>query len=274
MKVMRQPPTSKTESSAWWGHFEIDDETAAHWQVGSLRLWASRLGGRWRISSLQDDDPLVSTQLLKLPYPIAEVPAAAATQVFATSRVYTGMALLPGLATRPVVARPLDSLVVQPDDEATLFVSSSLWLQASWSGVATPLIDLAIFRPSDTWFGLSQAEGELCYVTRTRALPSADDLTWLPGRAVTRVQLRNRSRVRLAVERIKLPVTRLALHADAAGRLWTDSLTYIVSGAGADADVERDNRAPAEAGPCTLVAPPREEGQLMHWKRTLSALLG
>ena len=271
---MLEPPTPVAAPPHWWGHVEVADETTAHWHVGSLRLWASRLGGRWRISSLQDDDPLVATLTLAVPCPIGEVRAVATTQVFATSRVYTAINLRPCLATRPVVARPLDSLVVQPDDETTLFVSSSLWLQMSWSDVATPLVDLPIFRPSDTWFGPSRAEGELCYVTRTRALASADDLTWLPGRAVTRVQIRNRSRVGLAVERIKLPVTRLALHADAAGRLWTDPLTYIVSGAGADADVERSATAPAEAGPCTLVSPPRAEGHLMNWKRTLSALLG
>lgn len=270
------PPEAPTTSSsvAWWGSFALGPGAGVLWEVGPLTLGIRRLAGRWLVSRRQDADPLLARARVELPWSGESVGADAHELRIATAHDHGAVTLTPRLADRAVVARPLDALLLLPDDEAEIFVSSPLWLQLRWPAVATPLLDVPTFEPSATWFGPSRTEGELCFATRTRARAGIEELPTTPGRAITRTRIQNRSDEPLRIERIKLPVDRLALYVGSDGALWTDGLTYVVDGRAADADVRRGDGPLDGEGEYAAVSEPRRASHILSWKHAISALLG
>lgn len=266
--------TDEQSRPRWHGRFDFGANDAVFWNVGPLRLLIERASERWRCSWTQGDDPLETVWNVSRDLPEDPGFSGKHTLLAATSKGYDHILVTPRLADRPVVTRPLQPLTVLPSDAVTLYVSSVVWVHVVWPGVTEALLDVPTFRPSDTWFGPSRIEGELCYSSRTRALADVGDLPVLPGRALTRVEVQNKGDTRLRVERIKLPVDRLAMYINASGQLWTDGLVYEVTGAASDADVRRDQGPPTVAGDVEVVHQPRAHGNLTTWKRALSGLLG
>ncbi len=269
----------------WWATFDLPEGTVGRWVIGPMTLTVAHGPGEWQIAHEEASDPLSVDTAIEVPFdpapPQTDAPQPApspdlgdASVRFASRAPATALTLTPALADRPMVARPLRPLLVLPGDEATLLVSSTVWLQVTWPGQATPLLDVPLTRPTDTWFGPNRVEGELCYATRTRALLRLDELPLRPGRAVSALHLHNKGPEPLRVERAKLPVDRLALHVGDDGRLWTDALRIVTAGVHSEADVQRESGPPAMAGPCTQLATPRRLGGLQAWKRALNGLLG
>ena len=265
-------PMLATTTPSWRGMYELPDAAAGQWQIGPLRLHVRRDGSRWRLVTEQLPDPLDPGVFAQCPIDAPEPLGAA--RIVATTGNHATLQLSAHLPARSVVARPVDPLTVLPGDHATLFVSLPIWVQVRWPGVDEPLLDVPTFRPSDTWFGPSLVDGEVCYATRTRARALLGEVAALPGRAISRLSIHNLSGAVLRLERVRLPVELLALHEDGRGQLWTDSLTYSVGEVALDADVKRHDGPAEEAGATSLVAPPRIDPRLRSWKRALSGLLG
>ncbi len=258
----------------WWGHFELDEGVVGRWLVGPMELRVEHRPNEWYIEHGADGDPLSEALALEIPWRgDALMPTAAAVR-FAWDHVTSGLLVAPALADRPIVARPTMPLRVPAGEAVRLFVGSPLWLQLGWADQDGILMDLPTYRPSDTWFGPSPVSGELCYATRTGARLQLDNAPVRPGRAITAVTVENRGEDVLAIERIKLPVPQLSLHADRDGRFWSQSLTFCRGRDDDQAEVQLEEGPPEEAGATDQVAVARRGAEGNVFQRALSALLG
>lgn len=184
--------------------------------------------------------------------------------VDATSEV---IELAPRFADRSVVARPQRPLRLPAGQSAQLFVGTPLWVV-----VRVPrgpeMLELPLIVPTETWFGPSPVEGELCYSARTRAVASLEEVPRLTTRALTRVTLINRAPDAMDLERLRLPVPRLRLAWDESiGRFVTDDLELRREEDGKSANVEIKTLPPG----VEVTAPPREPTR-RSWNHALSAL--
>ena len=211
----------------WWGTSELAADQILHWEIGPFRLWLQRLETEYRLAHTIDDD-LASNQvtccqtvedldLLTMDNSVR----------FALAKTVERVELTPALADRPVVARPEKPLIIPPGESLHLFVHSPLWLKLTAGKKQIPLVAMPLLRPSDTWFGPSTREGELCYASRSFFQLRLDELPYHPHRASTSVHLHNRTSSALALERVQLPVKHLGLFSDPEGRLWTEEVTLV-----------------------------------------------
>jgi hypothetical protein len=91
------------------------------------------------------------------------------------------------------------------------------------------LFELPIYRPSDTWFGANTREGELCYLSRTKARTADTKTINYPHRAVTEIKVINESESNLMIERLRVPVKKLCLYTNEQGSLATDTITVTLN---------------------------------------------
>lgn len=259
----------ETAAAKWWGAFEISEDERRWWTLGSLLLGIERKEREWRIGyegSKSGDATVPGTNrsVDELEY--------SARYVFAEPGA--GIRLTPALADRPVVTRPVSPLNLPPGEQATLYVSSPVWVRIEATGPAKQLADVPVARPSDTWFGRSTREGELCYATRTHGRLRLEDLPVQPFRAVTPLELVNKSKTELKLERISLPVPYLTIYASNSYDLWTQKLTMRCEDDAQLATVGIREGAPSQVTGAEHVAPPRKQQEGRMFKRALTSLFG
>lgn len=256
-----------------WGTLSLESDDRGRWQIGPLSLWIRRTSSELQVAAAIGEDPFDPRALYE-PGCCEEPPADAQRIRCAVGSRGGSVRLVPVLSDRPVVVRPEQPFTLLPEDDATFYVGSQLWVRIEVADhPPQTLAELATFRLSDTWFGPSTREGELCYASRTSARMRLADVPLRPSRALTRIRLRNRAPDKLVLERLKVPVPNLALFAAPDGRHWTQGLVVTREDAGAAVEVRVDPSAPDEAGPVVSVAEPRIPAASV-FERTLSALIG
>jgi hypothetical protein len=255
----------------WWGRFEIPEGDSAAWRLGPLRLWVTRRARHWRVVWTHARDAMLTdldlTRLHEEPTYPAEVELA---RFFAISGEVT-LCLSPGLADRAVVARLEAPFHLLPGDDLAFYVSAPLWVQLEVQrpGEERPrfLQEIPSWRPSDTWFGPSPMQGELCYASRTEAKIALEELPAHPLRAITRVHVRNRTQASFLLERLRLPMPSLRLAQDEEGRLWTSSVTVTQVQESGPVALELDAADRREG--LTWVAEPRQSSAGLRLGRAL-----
>lgn len=260
---------SDVAAEKWWGEFELAEDERRWWTLGSLLLGAERKAREWRIgyqASTSGDATVPGTNRS-----VDELDFSA-RYVFAEPGA--GIRLTPALADRPVVTRPVSPLNVPPGEQAMLFVSSPVWVRIEAAGPAKQLADVPVARPSDTWFGRSTREGELCYASRTHGRLRLEDLPVQPFRVVTPLEIVNKSGQELKLERLSLPVTYLTVYASESYDLWTQKLTMRCEDNAQLATVRIKEGAPSQIAGAELVAPPRKQQQRRVFRRALTSLFG
>ena len=115
-----------------------------------------------------------------------------------------------------------------------------------------------MLRPSDTWFGPTTMDGELCYASQTYARLNLENLPIGPHHAITQVTIQNRAESQLLVEQLKLPVPYLALFEASDGLLWTQGITMTRSRDTDMADLQIEKGAPDYAGTLKLLSDARQ----------------
>lgn len=257
----------------WWGEYSLDEGQLCRWKIGSLSLWIQRRTHEWRLSTKNGDDPLDGQIEHECPSS-AEPPEDVTLHRIAVRSSEAGFELQPALADRPVVAQPQTPLYLLAGDGVTIYLSTPLWIELKSGTPRRLLQELPSHRPSDTWFGPSTTEGELCYASRTSARLTLADMPFHPVRAVTAVQLENKSSERMLLERMNLPVPYLSLFVDAKGLFWTQSVTIERDENGDTAQVRLGSRPPAEVPEPRLVHGPRLATNRNVFVRAFGALLG
>ncbi|MDX1501767.1 MAG: hypothetical protein R3325_05345 [Thermoanaerobaculia bacterium] len=262
-----------SERKRWWGVVKVPGGRSARWRLGPLELIARRRAGELQLGITRHPDSANGngwerSEGEESPESLDRV------ERFIVHGTESEVELLPALADRPVVTSPRVALTILPDEEAVLLVGSPLWVRLSAGSPRVALTELPVRRPSDTWFGPSTREGELCYGTTTRAILRSENLPLLAGRAVTPVRIRNLAAEPLPLERLKLPVPRLSLYADERGLLWTDRIVLVRQAAEEVAAVRVEEGAPEEAGEgAVTVSPPRETVAPGALERVFGSLL-
>lgn len=254
-----------------WGTYSLADKPGA-WQIGPLSLWIERTSAEWIVTHQSGDDPLDMRASYESGW--SEEPPESATRIRCAAGSSNAMVhVCAALADRAVVVKPEQPFILLADDETTFYIGSQLWVSVHVGEPARKLIEMPSFRPSDTWFGPSTREGELCYASRTRARMHLSELDIYPARALTPVRLINHGSDPLTFERLKVPIAYLGLYVDDEGRHWTQGLTVERGSTGAEVECRVESALPPAAGELHAIAGPRRAIAGV-FKRALHALIG
>lgn len=272
-----QPDAAKKQ--VWWGAFDFDEDHAGCWNVGPSTLWIYRSSRSWHLIHLASKDSLLDAAFIQQPRPITEtslaldeLPTEARHLRYSFRQTDRRCVLTPTLADRSVVVRPDIPLYILAGEAVTLYVSTPLWMRIEVGLTPRLLHEIPSFRPSDTWFGASTREGELCYSVKTVGRLRLSSLPFRLHRAVTPIHVRNRGSDAMHVDSIQLPVQYLSLHEAENHFLWTEAVTLDREEGGELAAVRLERRPPSEAGPTTLLRGPRLELRANVLVRTFSSI--
>ena len=267
---MTKKPTS---SSGWNRSFELTENHRRFWQIGPFQLWAAALPSELRLAFARGEDPLETTLAFEGPGQCRDVREGAEVRRFGFRHPPSSLELVPALADRPVVVNPEEPLMLPPDEEITVFVSTPMWIRVVAGDAASVLLDVPTHRPSDSWFGPSTIEGELCFASRTTARMNLENLPVRPHRAISVVRVKNGSAADLNIEKMKLPTPQMSVFVTAKGRYWTEGVTLERHGENEPAAVRFDQGPPDEAPDATLAAAPRSPSQRGLLTRAFAGIL-
>ena len=253
--------TNSTQMPAsWWGRFMLDIGQCKKWQVGPLTLIVRHLNGEWQVahertegfSSQEVNWDISDTD--QLPESMKEYSR------FIFRDTSGQLSVNPILADRPIISRPITPFTLTAGEEVTLYVSMPLWIVLTAGTTPDKVLkEIAIQRPSDTWFGPSTLEGELCYASTTHCRLNLEELPQRPHRAITPVVIRNQANTNLSLERLNLPAPLLSLYTCSNGQLWTPQVTLIREKDGDMAELKIDNKPPEQAGLIQQLSKPRNK---------------
>lgn len=117
--------------------------------------------------------------------------------------------IIPLLADRAVVSRPLSPIILMPGSKARIHISTPLWLGLQIG--TSRVLELPTVQLSDTWFGNKTGTGELCYSDTTRARLDPESQENLYYKAITPILLKNNDEKQMSLDRINVPVPLLTL---------------------------------------------------------------
>jgi hypothetical protein len=246
---------SDVRNGGWWGQWTLDEGAAMRWSVGNASLWVGCRAPLLLVGTRIGRDPLGMDQRVEVGLSAAEVPDGHDVTRFAVTDLSAPLRVTPRLADRPIIARPETAFELQPQASVRVFVSTPLWAVFSQEREIT---EVALHRASDTWFGATPLDGELCYAVKTALRARHDDLPRRPHRAITPIHIRNSSDEPLRLKRLRLPVPFLSVLRAADGTLWTETVEFVRR-TGDEASVRVVPGPPAEACNATVVGAPRAE---------------
>jgi hypothetical protein len=267
---MPRVSTGGSHAEAWARTYEIAAGEVRGFEIGPLTLYVARRSREWEIGALLGADPHAAG--LEIGRPEREVDFATCAWRFrypAPSHV-DAITLSAAAADRPVIARPESSLLVPANATTVVYLGSPVWVRVRVGDAEVG--EIPAWRPSDTWFGPSTTEGELCYASRTMARLSLDELPFSPVRAITETTIVNEMDVPVSVDRIGLPLPAMSVFRSSDGRMWTESVAVSLEEAGTAPT--RIGKTPAQiAGQCTRLASPRRPPESGGLVRAFSALI-
>lgn len=229
-------PSDEPLDPRWWGSVTLPVGGVARWRAGPSTVVAQRRASDWLVwHETGTDAYAVAAERARRVE--EDPPEAAPTARFSFAQTPDTITVSPALADRPVIVRPESPLSIPPGERVTVYASTPVWMALQLQvrrpkrGAKGPspvvLTELPTFRPTDTWFGPSTREGELCYAVRTAARTAVADLPLRPHRAVTPVTVENQAATPMEITRLEAPLPFLALHVDRSGRLWTDGVSFV-----------------------------------------------
>jgi len=253
--------TNDTQAKAsWWGVFNLEIGQCKEWCIGPLRFIVRRLKNEWQIAHERMDDldgkdiTWNTSDTEQLPDTLMD------NSRYVFHDTTSQLTITPKLADRPIISRPLTPFNLTAGEEITLYVSSTLWLELSTGSAAKKTLkEIAIQRLSDTWFGPSTLEGELCYASTSHCRLNLEELPKRPHRAITPVLIRNMAETTLSLERLNLPAPLLALYVSSDGQLWTPQITLTREKDGDMAELKIDTKAPEDDQTMLQLNEPREK---------------
>jgi len=249
-----------TAKMRWWGEqiFEINQSKA--WQFGSLLFRLTRGIQEWRLEYYR---PVVQydyeQQWHQIDDPNFAFPAPVHIERYMFKSTQNKLQLMPRLANRSVVIKPVDPIYIPAGQRGTLYISTPLWIAGFVEGQREPIFDLPVILPKDTWFGPNHRSGEICYATAVDGRTELKQLHPRAFRAVTPIEFHNTSNQQLRFDRMNVPVPALPLfYSESTGRLWTSQIRVLHEGSDRPPRIRVENRTPPNAGEVAYLHPPRD----------------
>lgn len=262
------------KKTTWWGKYRLAENRSMSWDIGPLRLAVHRLAQEWLVFHETDPVWLDTEETESIDRPPINTEMAAAKGRFVFAETEDILELIPVLADRPVVTKPAIPFHVPAGQQITIYVSTPLWIRINTGEQGIILKEVAIQRPSDTWFGQSTREGELCYAGSTSGRLQLDLLPLRSFRAVTPILISNQSSSSLALEKIKLPVLYLSLFQGSRDCLWTQAVSMTRKPEGGMDVLDIREGPPEHLQNSVLVSGPRHKVDKKILSGTLSMLFG
>lgn len=259
-------------NQCWWTPREVPPAHTLACRIGPLVLDVYHGRGEWQLAFSHGDEH--------------EAPADASLQLreggldddgadrFMVADPDSALTLTPMLADRPLVIRPRQPLFLPRGEQVTLYISTPVTLCVRVGAAVLPLREIVSLPLSDTWFGPSSREGELCYAGRTQARIARSELPRRAHRVVTPVRVCNEADAPLPLDKLSLPVQVLSVYGAADGDLWSESVSLVRGKASDLARLEVGDGAPDFAGPVTLLSGPREARAQGGLVRAFNVLFG
>lgn len=264
---------SSTQSHCWWLPREVPLGRTLACRLGPLSLDVHHARGEWQLAHGYDDDESTAPAepLLRLRDGGLDDDG---VDRFMVADPDPALTLTPLMLDRPVVIRPRQPVFLPRGEETRLYLSTPVMLSICIGSAGRLLREIASLPLSDTWFGPSTREGELCYAGRTHARHAREDLPRRAHRVVTQVTVRNDADAPLPLDKLSLPVQVLSVYGAADGSLWTEPVSLVRTGASDLAALQVGDGAPDFAGPVTRLAGPREARAASGLVRAFNVLFG
>lgn len=241
-------PDSKTPAEdstlqPWWLPQTLAPNQRWRCSIGPLSVYLERRQEDWFLAWETQEELPEPQRVLGETW--QQLPETLVQNRYVFRRAPTQFCLKPRLLDRPLVVRTHQPVKIPPGESITFYISSPVVVVVDLLNPATFLEELVTVRLSDTWFGPSTREGELCYAAKTHARNSREEVPLRAHRAITPVTIRNRSEQLLAIEKLSIPLPFLAVYGLDDGSLWTDPVTLEHSHNEALAKLELGSRTDA-----------------------------
>jgi hypothetical protein len=259
-------------NNIWWGEFNFELQTKKCWSVGERAILIQRKESEWNtwnLESKEEDSDIFVSEGEKF-----NIDNSSDIGRFLEKNTSQTLKVFPLLADRPVVARPTSPLTILAGEKIQLFISTPIWFYAETHPSGKCLVDKPFWRPSDSWFGSSTIDGQLCYAKYTSAKTKLDELDLHPHRATTSIMVVNSHNKALTINRINVPVNYLHLYSDDKNQLWTSRITIEIENDSSDVELIIEKGSSAEFEPLNFISNPRissDHGKLI---RRISNLFG
>ena len=255
----------------WWGEFDIAEQQTIAWLMGQRQLAGRRESNEYYLWNIAHEETSDQAIAIKRYYSADDLGNTGLIRHLSKA-TDNCVIVAPRLADRSFIAKPSAILKVLPEGEAQIYVSTPLWFSMKTPGGIT-LIDTPWQRPSDSWFGPSTREGELCYAKYTDARLNYEKIEHHNYRAVTPVNIINRHEEVLSIERISVSVRLLQLYHDENLNLWTQPLTIIRETGEDNAEIQLGSQNPDDLPSLNPVNDARDLSEKKTLMRNLTSLL-
>ena len=262
----------KKQAIIWWGTFNFQLHQPRYWEIGALLLGIERQPREWRIASYSRDE--LEKNAVKVGVEAAPAFTEKLTEFkrFIFHQTSSTISLMPMLADRAQVSHADTAFYLPPNQEATIYVSSPVWVRIESGNPKNSLLEIPVLRQSDTWHGPNTLEGELCYASRTFCRTDLENLPTRSHRVITPVIIHNNSKSPLLIEQLSLPLPYLSIYVDETGGLWTEELV-IKNEINYKHTVKQGKGAPHIAKGATLLSPPRQSLKSLNFINLFYSLL-
>jgi hypothetical protein len=262
----------QTQANHWWDPVPVDTGATAILTLGPLIVQLHRGNDEWLVGWEREGagaEPVRASMLRTQNNFQADN-----YHRYVSCSACGVVSVMPMLADRPVVVRPRQPVFILPGEDTTLYISSPVWVRIEVGDPPQALQEISVLRLSDSWFGPSTREGELCYAAPTQARKILAEVLKRPHRAVTPVRIHNRAANHLPIEKLSLPVPLLSTYGDDFGNLWTESVSLTRTPASDMAALVIAPGAPRDAPGAKLLTGPRELAERGGLVRAFSGLFG
>lgn len=258
----------------WWGDVPLTLNEIKVWSMGERQIAIQRLDKEWVIWNKElnsESTSHIAVTSLKTAETFNNVPYSR----HLVSQTVDTIHISPMLADRPIVARPATPLNILPGEYVELYISSPLWFFMKLNAKASSIVDLPFLRPSDSWFGPSTMEGELCYAKYTDARVNLNQIDKQGHKAITPVLIKNQHTETLVIERINLPAPFLNLYADEQQDFWTQEVEITYHSDSDKAGLRLKRTPPNKGmGNMTLISDARQISDNHNFVKSIKSLLG
>lgn len=260
-------------NNIWWGEFTFEMQAQKCWRIGERSIVISRQATEWNTWNLETEEENYNDIETSNEVNMAVMEEDNIGR-FLEKSTSSQLKIMPLLADRTVVARPSSPLTILAGEKIQLYVSTPIWFYAETSPGSKCLLDIPFWRPSDSWFGASTIDGQLCYAKYTSAKTQLDELNLHSHRATTPITVINSHNKSLTINRINVPVNYLNLYSDQQNQLWSSRISIERENDSDDVELIIDKSSSEHINPLTFISKPRlssEHGKLV---RSISHLFG